>query len=251
MRYSALLRKISLHFLGLNLFISPNYAFANETLTIGTDINRISLAICERIFAELSKTIPEVTFKVQGLPNKRSLIEANAGEIDGDCGRVHNIKDISKLTLSNLITIPESIIETTYVLIRKKESPAILSLEELKNRKVAITHGVLYLEAATKNMDQVFVKKTTKGLQLVQKERVLGFIASLWQVWRPLKGKNKHLYEDLELSVAPIPSSTLHTMLHKKHRHLIAPLGRAIKEMKESGKMKEISESLGIKIPMN
>lgn len=172
------------------------------------------------------------------LPSERSLINANNGINDGNIAR---IKGIEK-KYSNLIMVPEKIIDFEFVAFTKNQQLNIHNWAGLQPYNVAFINGwKVFEKKVTQYKSLVRTKDSEQLFDLLNQNRIDIALYDLWSgVWEIKQSKS-----DIDYLRPPIASFQLYLYMHKKHKHLIPNLTKALQTMKKDGTYQQIySQSL-------
>jgi polar amino acid transport system substrate-binding protein len=173
-------------------------------------------------------------FKLINLPSERSLVAANAGEIDGEGLRVAGLSG----KYPNLIQVPEAYIGISFVAFAKDATIKLGSWDDLKNYRVAFINGWKMFE---KNASIArIVNKVDKPEQMF--EMLLQDRVDL--VLYTLADGNVYLKKNSLTQIAPLKPALkdvdLYLYLHRKHEQLVPKLNQAIQAMKADGSYNQI-----------
>jgi polar amino acid transport system substrate-binding protein len=173
--------------------------------------------------------------RIQELPGRRALKNANKGHADGDAGRVFG----TEKKYPNLVMIPESIINVHIVAFTKNLDIALdQGWKSLTPYHVGIIRGHQYSEKMV-----TFYKSITKAdnteqlLTLLEKERAELVITVQIEGLATIKKAN---LKNIKVMQPPLETIPIYTYLHKKHLGLVAKLNKAIISMKGDGTYREI-----------
>lgn len=185
----------------------------------------------------------DIGLKVQVLPNKRSIMNANSGIDDGEATRIWNINKY----YPNLVRVP---IQTHHIdivaLSHKKLS--IKAFSDLKAYHVGVVRGMKIVEVkvgAVKPKSLTNIDKYDQLLQMLQSHRLDVIVADKTSLLNEIK-KNK--IKGLYLTNKPLLIVPLYLHLHKKHQHLIPKIEKAIKTLKHKGSLAAIEDRFFHKI---
>lgn len=194
--------------------------------------------------SDLLHQIMELTFSKAGiemsfsqLPAERSIALVARGIDDAECCRIP--KAIAK-DYPDLVQVPEIIYLTKFSAFAKKPLPDIKNFESLKPYSVATVSGwkILVNNLNEVNPDVLHIMESSQSMfQILQKGRIdiatYGYLGGL-EVISSL-GLN-----DISVIEPPLATAPLYLYLNEKHKHLVPRLVKAIKELKEEGKIDEI-----------
>ena len=171
---------------------------------------------------------------INRLPAERALRSANSGLIDGEMNRVQGIDRI----YSNLIRVPEKIMDWEFFVFSKKQINLEKGWQSLEDKNVAFIRGWKILEnnvpksaaiTKTKNSQQLFT--------LLEKDRA-DFI--IYEHWGGEYTINKLQLDNVILQEPALVKKEVFMYLHKKHAALVPKLTQALSEMKKDGSYQEL-----------
>lgn len=167
------------------------------------------------------------------LPSERSLINANSGINDGNIARIKGIE--KKYT--NLLIVPEKIIDFEFVAFTKNQHLKVTNWSDLKHHNIAFINGWKVFEKKVTQYKSLVRTKDSKQLfDLLNQDRVDIALYDLWSgLWHIKQSKAK-----VDYLRPPIASFQLYLYIHKKHKHLVPGLTRALRAMKEDGTYNKI-----------
>ncbi len=167
------------------------------------------------------------------LPSERSLINANKGIDDGNIAR---IKGINK-KYSNLIMVPEKIIDFEFVAFTKNRQFRVNNWEQLQQYNVTFINGWKVFEKKVKHYKSlVRARDSAQLFNLISNGRA---DIALYDLWSGLWWL-KHNPDEIYYLKPPIASFQLYLYVHKKHKNLVPDLARALKSMKADGTYQKI-----------
>lgn len=193
-------------------------------------IQDVSVLVLTKAYSKLNLKI-----RVDYIPNKRALRSANQGVYDGEVSRV---KGASK-QFKNLIMVPVPINILYGQSFAVDSSLEINAWGDLQNYSLICVRGVKFVEFALKQHGLTcFEAGSTKiALKMVQMGRY--DVAVL-----PKINGLKFIHEEDLKGVYPVGKELaqleLFHFLHKKNKHLLAPLTKVLSEMHESGEIAKI-----------
>ncbi|MCW9035608.1 MAG: transporter substrate-binding domain-containing protein [Rhodospirillales bacterium] len=223
--------------LALASFITPT-AFANDTLTLNTVGKPPFSTVMNALLSEAFKRVG-LNIKVQELPGRRALKNANEGIDDGDTGRVKG----TEKRYPNLMVVPESILSVHIVGFGKNiNSPLEKKWGDLEPYNVGILRGHQHSERmVTSYKSLVKVDNTDQLLKLLDKDRA--DIVVTVQI-EGLSAIKKADLKGIKILQPPLEVVPIYTYLHKKHAKHIEKLDKAIKEMKADGTYAKIRDGI-------
>jgi len=190
-----------------------------------------------KLTTEIFKRL-NIKHQFHSLPSRRSLINTNSGEHDGNIAR---IKGMEK-KWPNLVIIPESIIEWEFTAYTKgKINIPVKNWESLKPYSVSFIRGWQIYEKNLKDAKQVqHVRNAPQLFRLLMSGRV--------QIAMFEKLQAGYWFKQLNISPTALqPAITkkkLYIYLHKKHKELIPAMVKTIQQIKQDGSYKKILSSI-------
>ncbi len=187
----------------------------------------------------VSEAFERIGYKlvVVHLPAERALINANKGIDDGDLIRIAGLQ--KKYT--NLIQVPEVIMQLNMVLFSKKINHKINDWSSINSYSLAIISGwKIFEENFGRYADKIDIIKTddeSQAFSLLLNNRVDFFSYSQWAGLYYLKKNN---ISNIKMLNKPLASPKLYIYLHKKHKSIIQNLASELKKMKIDGTYKKI-----------
>ena len=170
-----------------------------------------------------------VKLKLVRTPAERGLRNANEGIDDGELTR---IKGIDK-TYTNLIRVPEKVIDWDFVAFSKNPNITIHGWESLKNYNIGHIRGWKILETNTAGFPYVeSVRNSDVLFSMLEKDRIDIALFSRWIGKAILKQKNLRGIYVLE---PPLASREMYIYLNKKHAALVPIISQALNSIKQSG----------------
>lgn len=170
------------------------------------------------------------------LPVARSLVESNAGRIDGEVHRIKAIED----EFPNLIrvTIPINILEGMAVSCSK--SLPVNGWASLTPYRVGVQTGIRFAEIGTRDLPNVtHMPSQGKLFDMLFSKRLDVVIADRQDAYhQTLRKQGKCIY----IHEPPLTSAPLYHYLHKKHAALVPALTKILQNMRDSGEMDRIRE---------
>ncbi|SMF74738.1 hypothetical protein [Pseudobacteriovorax antillogorgiicola] len=219
----------------LTLLMVATVSFGSTELVMGSSSSAAFFGLEVKIYKALSDRLPNINFKVVHLPLKRSLFMANRGELDGDAGRVSEIKRI--YSVPNVIVISEPILELGLYVVRRKDSYPVVSLNELKRFNISFLRGMILLEHVLGSKKAYLVNDASDGLRVLRAGRIDYYIIDGIK-----KPPSRPEFEGLIVDPKPIKEILLHPVLHDSHKDKAAAITKAIANMRLDGSLAKIIE---------
>ncbi len=193
----------------------------------------------DRVAAE---ALAKIGYRLQTirLPAERGLRNSNAGIDDGEMSRIAGLEKL----YPNLIRVPEKIMDWEFNAFANREIRMDGAWSALSPYVVAYINGWKILEKNVPVAAQITkVKNPEQLFSILQKDRADVIIYERWGGLQMIQ--QQHLNNTLILT-PPLATKEMFIYLHKKHKHLVPRLARALSEMKQSGAYQKIyDETLG------
>ncbi len=170
-------------------------------------------------------------------PGRRSLYEANLGNIDGEIQRVIGLEQ----DYPNLIRVatPVNYVEPHFF--SNDKNITLDDCQALENYSIGIIRGIIYQEQCAEGANKVRVVDDFDVLmKLVDSGRLDVVIAAKVN---GMSGIIRHNMESVHLlSPPPFEPIKLYHYLHKKNASLVPKIDQVLREMWVSGEHKEIRD---------
>jgi len=219
-------------------FFFVQYSYAENIIRLNTtgqpplnskDKNGFMDKVAYQAFAQIDFQLETIQ-----LPAERGLINANSGLEDGEMSRINGLTK----SYPNLIQIPEKIMDWEFVAFSKKEITLNDSWNSLSNYSVALINGWKILENnVPKSSEIVKVKNPSQLFTLLEKNRT---DIVLYEKWGGLALIKKRNLKDIHLITPILAKREMYIYLHIKHKNLIEPLNKALKNIKANGEYENI-----------
>ncbi len=178
-----------------------------------------------------------IRVSVSLLPGIRSLVAANDGTTDGDVARIPG----TEKKFENLLPVPTPIINFKGVAFTKSVEKPINTWEDLEAFQIGVIRGVRYSEINTRHFNRLLSNDMTHLFLLLEKGRIQVAVAVLEAGLAEIQ--NSFPNSGMRVAGDPLFSSPLYHFVNKKNAFLIPKLDAVIKDMKNSGRLKEIYNS--------
>ena len=214
-----------------------NKGYAQDVVIATFDYESPNVRIATRVMTEAYKRIG-LTMHLRRLPAERSLVTANAGEVDGELIR----KDEISRTYPNLIKVPISIMTIDFVVFTRAKRFSVNGWESLIPYRVGYRLGIPLIKnnlvkgtksEAVTTLDQAF-KKLCLGRNDVVVDTRFGGLMKLKQ----LEMQNIVVLEP------PLIASPQFHYLHVQNLRLLKPLTTALQKMEKEGLLQEIQRQV-------
>ena len=181
----------------------------------------------------------DIGISVVKYPGKRSLHEANLGNIDGEIQRVIGLEK----HYPNLIRIPTPINYVEPYFFSKNRDITLGNCQALESYTVGMVRGIIYQELCSEKARKVIVVDDFNVLmKLVDTGRIDVAIAAKVNGLSGLSRQNmKSVYL---LSPPPLKPIELYHYLNNKNAHLVPQINEILKVMLESGELESIRERI-------
>ncbi len=168
------------------------------------------------------------------LPAERGLINVNTGIDDGEMSRIAGLQK----RYSNIIPVPEKIMDMDFVVFSKKKIVLDKGWESLKPYSIAIINGWKILEnKVPKSAGLTKVNYPRQLFDMLEKGRAELVIYERFSGQEIIKSSQ---YKDIKLIEPPLATKEMFMYLNKKHQSLVPKLSQALREMKDDGTYQNI-----------
>lgn len=227
-----------LYLSSLNIYANGETALVFSQIS-GSPDQQVSVQILKKAYRKLG-----INISFELVSGKRALIQSNMGVTDGEAGRIYEIGE----KYPNLIRVPTSVnyIEQSVFTIKDFN---IRDCEDLKNLDVGIVRGIKHAEDCTAGSKRVSIVQDS--LQLIKElndRKVDIILAAYFNGMIQIKRLG---YSKIKAIRPPLSRKKIYHYLNKKHIALVPKINKALKEMKESGEMKEIRDEVQTEIMMS
>lgn len=212
-------------------------ASAYETLTFSTAADAPIQEISEQVLREAYQNIGFM-IHVERLPNPRSMLTSNSGQLDGELSRVAGIE----VEFENLVAVPVPVnINEAYAFSKRKDIKTS-DWESLRPYRLACVLGVqvIKLSLLERGIPCDYVATHQQTLKMLQLERVDIALMPRVNALSALKSAN---ITDIEIAGGPLITLNLYHYLHKKNAKIIPHISAALKKMEASGRIREIRQN--------
>jgi polar amino acid transport system substrate-binding protein len=228
------MRRLTSFFIGLFFAITVHSqeplvfpTFTNTMDQIGGEILKIAY---DRIDIQIS---------LVAYPGKRSLHEANLGNIDGEIQRVIGLEN----HYPNLVRVPTPVNYVEPYFFSKNKNITLDNCQALENHSVGIVRGIIYQENCAKTARKVVVVDDFSVLmKLIDTGRIDIAIAATVNGLSSLT--RRHMTSVYLISPPPLKPIKLYHYLHKKNAGLVPKIDQVLKEMEKSGEIEEIRNEI-------
>ena len=224
--------------MGLFLLCTAASAAA-QTITVSSNNTPQDRKVLLQVSQEAFRRVG-AEFKLVSLPSERSLVAANAGEVDGEGLRVAGLD----AQYPNLVRVPERYINISFVAFARDATISMdRGWDSLKPYRVGFITGWKLFEAQASGARIVQKVETAEQLfQMVDQGRIdialytlAGGVALARRMGMP--------------AVAPLAptlrDTDMYLYLTKRHEALVPRLAKALREMKADGTYNRIIAGLG------
>lgn len=229
--------------ISLMIALSPQVSFghqSNKTIILNTTGNAPLNNKQMRGFMDLIATeaFKRIGFTLQTvmLPAERGLLNANKHNVDGEMSRVAGIQQ----TYTNLVQVPEKIMDWEFVAIGKSKLNTQLSWKSLASKQVAFINGWKILENNILPITETTIVKGPDALFRLLKSNRIDFI--VYEHWAGEKYIKDLSLENVHAHFPALVTREMFIYLHKDHAQLVDKLARALKNMKSDGTYNKIKE---------
>lgn len=214
--------------------VKPDYCTAKETLTFSTaeksDLQTISALVLSRAYGQIGFDL-----RINEYPNARSLLIANAGEVDGELSRIAGLE--TKFDHLRPVPTPVNVVHvSSFGLIQNEFSE---SLGHLGKARLGCVRGVKIVETfiLEQELDCINFNHIDQALKVLSLGRIeqalLPELNGTAAITRLKLGNVKELRQKLA-------SQHLYHYLHQSQSHLIKPLDEILQVMQQEGEIEKI-----------
>jgi len=179
-----------------------------------------------------------VAVRIVQLPSERSLLNADAGIDDGVFVRVEGLSTL----YPHLLMVPEPISAFEFAVFTRNPRLAVRDWQSLKPYHVGIITGWKILEKNIVGTRSLEMANNDESLfRLLQSSRVD------LVVFDRLQGRaylQKHNLRSVRILTPLLAKKDMFLYLHERHRGLIPPLTKALREMKADGSYQKLIDSV-------
>jgi len=212
-----------------------------KKIVLGTT-NAVDTPLYQKAKRILTHAFSQLGYKlsIENLPNKRSLIWANSGELDGELFR---ISDLNLAKLPNLQRVDEALFLIDQSVIGK-EGIQVNGWQSMSNYVVAYERGTKFIEVNQDKFKGVILVNTFhQAISLIYSGRADITITS-WENGKKSLAKVKHNKGLIKVHRPPLLEIELHVYLNKvKHPKLAYKLSKLLQRMKLEGLFNELLNS--------
>ncbi len=224
--------KQSIVFLLLTWLLASVQA-SDQVVTISTNNTPLDRKVLQAVSAEAFKRLNR-QFRIISLPSERSLVSANAGEIDGEGLRIAGLSD----KYPNLVQVDEPFVGISFVAFSSDATIKIDGWDSLAPYRVAFINGWKLFEAHSGSARVVNKVDTPQQMfDMLQRDRVDLVLYTLADGLEYTRSNGLARIAPLKPSLKDVD---LYLYLHKKHADLAPKLAQIIRAMKADGSLNEI-----------
>ncbi len=212
---------------------------AAQPITVSTNNTPLDRKVLQHISQEAFRRVG-ADFKLVSLPSERSLVAANAGEVDGEGLRVAGLNE----QYPNLLRVPERYVNISFVAFARDATIALdRGWDSLKPYRVGFITGWKMFEANAGGARIVQKVDTAEQLfQMLDQGRI--------DIALYTRADGVALARRMALpAIAPLAPTLrdvdLFLYLNKRHEATVPRLAQALREMKADGTYNRIIASLG------
>lgn len=181
-----------------------------------------------------------INLEFKEYPILRSTHSAHTGKVDGE---VFKISGLDK-KYPNLIKIPVPLDDIELMVMTRKDSSLHANWASLRYASVGYFRGIFLIErmiAAKKIRNAKPLETNEQLIKMVSLGRLdAGLIARIAGIMNLKKSQ----VNNVVLHPQPIAATPVYHYLNNKHADLVPELIKALKKMKETGRMKEIKRNI-------
>jgi len=167
------------------------------------------------------------------IPTEKSLVDVNAGLLDGELNRVAGMEN----QFPNLLQVPEPNMTMHFVAFAKQDFQ-IDGWESIRNLYIGIVKGWKILEQNTTDFPhRSLVPSETELFTMLHKDRLDVALYSKLTGYAALEEMN---YDELFHLEPPLVSRKMYLYVHKSHAALVPKIADALRSMKDDGSYQRI-----------
>jgi ABC-type amino acid transport substrate-binding protein len=174
------------------------------------------------------------------MPRARSIVEANAGRIAGELGRIPGLDQ----DYPNLIAVDFTLFQYQLVVVADRRQCGLCELQDIKN--LAYINGMTSVEQVL--AQQNYQGPTVQAVDLAQLHLMYANRRVKAIALNDFEARELGLVDDPHNIVVPILTEVGYHYLHKQHAHLIPKLTDILHKMHNSGRVAEIMRDTGASI---
>lgn len=168
-------------------------------------------------------------------PTERSLIDVNAGLLDGEINRIEGMEN----NFPNLVRVPEPNMTMHFVAFSKQPFN-INGWNSIRDLYIGIVKGWKILENNTRGFPHLtFTPTETELFRMLDKDRL---DIALYAKLTGYAAINQMGLEEIFHLDPPLASKNMYLYVHKKHKDLVPRIAAALRSMKEDGTYEGIVE---------
>lgn len=221
--------------------VSAQQAFQVKEIILGTS-NGEATPLYQKAERVLTAAFAELGYrlKIESLPNKRSLLWADNGKVDGDLFRVSDL-DIKLFPSLVRVNEPLFVIDQSVI---GKAGVQVDGWESMKSYILAYERGTKFIDAnRDKFANIILVGNFEQALSLINSGRADITITSRETATRYLSLIGSK-YTGFKIYRPPLTEIALHVYLNKeRHPHLADKLSLVLQKMKIDGCFQALSET--------
>lgn len=191
-----------------------------------------------RLIAEAASRIG-YTVEIDAPPAERALVNANAGLVDGDGPRIHDLAEIG--AYPNLMRVPLPLIDIDFVAFTCGPAINVDGWPSLTPHNVGIVRGWKVLEQNITGTRSLVRTKTAALLfGLLRNDRI--DVAVIDRLSGIATARAMDI-KDIHVSREPLVRRPMYLHLHNRHASLVEPFAAALAAMKADGTFARIEAS--------
>jgi polar amino acid transport system substrate-binding protein len=198
--------------------------FEHETIQVDVAI-KVMASVYQRLGHEM------IIFRY---PGKRSLMEANKGNVSGELIRIKAVAEL----LPNLVRLPIEVGHLKAMALTRTGKPKVVGMGGLIGKTVGILRGVEFTDRITKNLSRQVLNSIDSLFQALLKGRVDVIL------FPELDAKEyitvNQLSEKVMINKAPILKVPLYHYIHKEKPALIQEMTLMLEKLEKSGELDAI-----------
>ncbi len=174
--------------------------------------------------------------EIDAPPAERALVNANAGIVDGDGPRIHDLAEIG--AYPNLMRVPLPLIFVDFVAFSRNSAIDVHGWSSLQPHNVGIVRGWKVLEQNITGTRSLVRTKTVALLfGLLRDNRIDVAVIDRLSGLATARAMD---IADIRVSQEPLVRRPMYLHLHNRHASLVEPLAAALAAMKADGTFNQI-----------
>jgi ABC-type amino acid transport substrate-binding protein len=199
------------------------------------------LKICQILFDEIAKNIPDTKFIIHKIPSKRVIPDLEKGKIDGEVGWLK-----SNITSKKVIATDESLVELYFTVITKKQKVfKDKTWSDLNGLSIAYPRGAHYIHHKIPKDSRYEVNRLEQSFSLLDAGRIDGLVTTIQNFKNIMKKSANEEYKIIDHLSYHVK---LHPIFNIKDKKLRDDVNKSIILMKKSGTYQKLQKRTGLNL---